>query len=303
MKRHAVFAVFFLILGFALAGLYWSQRRPKSTPVSANAILNMAADAQRDLSRIPMHFTRLSDEQEIAIGRELAVRYATQTRKLTPEEEGLEKYVTRVGNSVALHAHRHLPYTFTVLPDHNMINALSLPGGPVYIGEGMLDLMMTEDELASVLAHEIEHIDHYHCVERLQLETKLKNLNLDVLGELLQVPLDFWEAGYHKDEEFEADREGMLLAVQSGYSPYGAVDTFERFAKLCDEYVIHAQSPDQELSELAIQSLNGYFRSHPLPSERLAQARGLIAEKHWEERKTQKPFRVDYEVHKGRFVK
>jgi predicted Zn-dependent protease len=303
MKRPVVFAAFFLILGFALAALYWSQRRPKSTPVSANAILDMAADAQRDLSRVPMHFTRLSDEQEITIGRELAARYATQSRKLTPEEEGLEKYVMRVGNAVALRAHRHLPYTFTVLPDHNMINAFSLPGGPVYIGEGMLDLMMSEDELANILAHEIEHIDHYHCVERVQLEAKLKNLNLDILGALLQIPLEFWQAGYHKDEEFEADREGTFLAVQSGYSPYGAVDLFERFAKLCDEYIIHAQSPDQELSELAIQSLNGYSRSHPLPSERLAQARRMIAEHHWQDRKTQKPFRVEYEVHNGEYVK
>lgn len=303
MKRSVVFIVFFLILGFALAGLYWSQRRTKSTPVSANAILNMAADAQRDLSRIPMHFTRLSDEQEIAIGKELAARYAMQTRKLTPEEEGLEKYVNRVGNAVALHAHRHLPYGFTILPDHNMINAFSLPGGPVYVGEGMLDLMMSEDELASVLAHEIEHIDHYHCVERVQLEAKLKNLNLDVLGALLQIPIEVWQAGYHKDEEFEADREGMLLAVQTGYSPYGAVDTFERFARLHDEYVIHAQSPDQELTELAIQSLNGYFRSHPLPSERLAQAKSIIAERHWEDHKTQKPFRVEYEVHNGEYAK
>jgi len=207
MKRSVVFVVFFLILGFAVAGLYWSQRRPKSSPVSANAILNMAADAQRDLSRVPMRLTRLSDEREIRIGKDLASRYATQTRNLTPEEEGLEKYVTRVGGTVALRAHRHLPYTFTVLPDHNLINAFSLPGGPVYIGEGMLDLITSEDELANILAHEIEHIDHYHCVERVQVEAKLKDLNLDVLGALLQLPLDFWEAGYHKDEEFEVDRE------------------------------------------------------------------------------------------------
>src|SRR6202158_49348 len=263
----------------------------------------MAADAQRDLSRVPMHFTRLSDEREIAIGRELATRYATQTRKLTPAEEGLEKYVTRVGGTVAVHAYRHLPYTFTVLPDRNMINAFSLPGGPVYIGEGMLDLMMSEDELANVLAHQIEHIDHYHCVERVQVEAKLKDLNLDILGALLQIPLDFWEAGYHKDEEFDADRERMYRADRSGYPPYGSAASFERCAKLCDEYVIHAQSPDQELSELAIQSLSGYFRSHPLPSERLAQANRIIAEQHWEDRKTQKPFRVEYEVHNGEYVK
>ena len=303
MKRPVVFVMFFLILGFALAGLYWSQRRPKPNPVSANAVINMAADAQRDLSRIPMHFTRLSDEQEIAVGKELAARYATQTQKLTPEKEGLEKYVRRVGGAVAVHAHRHLPYTFVVLPDHNMINAFSLPGGRVYISEGMLDQLMTEDELANVLAHEIEHIDHYHCVERVQIEAQMKRLNLNVVGALLQIPLDVWEAGYHKDEEFEADREGMHLAVQAGYSPFGAVGTFERFAKLRDEYVIHAKSPDQELSELVIQSLAGYFRSHPLPSERLAQAKRIIAEEHWEDRKAQKAFRVEYEVHDGQFVK
>jgi len=303
MKRPVVFIVFFLILGFSLAGLYWSQRRQKSTAVSPNAILDMAADAQRDLSRLPMHFTRLSEEQEIAIGRELASRYATQTRPLTAEEQGLQKYVRRVGVSVALHAHRQLPYSFTLLPDHNMLNAFSLPGGPVYVGEGMLDLMTNEDELASVLAHEVEHIDHYHCVERVQVEAQLKKLNLDIVGALMQIPLDFWEAGYHKDEEFEADREGMYLAVQSGYSPYGSVDLFERFAKLSDEYVIHAKSPDEELSQLAIQSLTGYFRSHPLPSERLAQANRTIAQEHWESRTGRKPFRVEYEVHNGEFVK
>src|SRR6202045_5028805 len=110
MKRSVFFVVFFLILGFALAGLYWSQRRPKSTPVSANAILNMAADAQRDLTRVPMHFTRLSDEQEIAIGRNLAANYSAILGKLTPEEEALEKYVRRVGGTVSAHAYRHLDY-------------------------------------------------------------------------------------------------------------------------------------------------------------------------------------------------
>ena len=303
MKRPVVFVVFIAILGFSLGCLYWSQRRAQTIPSSANAILNMAADAQRDLTRVPMHFTRLSDEEEIAIGHNLSAGYMGQVMKLTPEEEALEKYVRRVGGTVAAHAHRHLAYQFHLIPNHNMINAFSLPGGPVYIGEGMLDLMETEDELASILGHEVEHIDHYHCIERFQVEAKLKNLNLEIVGQLLQIPLEFWQAGYHKDEEFEADREGVRLAVEAGYSPYGAVTVFTRIAKLCDEYVIHARSPEEELSELAIQSLSGYFRSHPLPSERLDQINRLIAEEHWEDRKTQKPFHVEYEVHNGQFVK
>src|SRR5207244_13551377 len=56
------------------------------------------------------------------------------------------------------------PYTtlfrsFHYIPDPNLINAFALPGGHVFIGRGMLDLMTTEDQLATVLGHEVEHID------------------------------------------------------------------------------------------------------------------------------------------------
>jgi predicted Zn-dependent protease len=299
MKKGITLAAFFAVLGLALGALWYSQRRTKQTPVSANAVLQMAADAQRDILRAPMKLTRISDAQEIAIGKQLSDRYAGSMGTMTAKEEALERYVQYVGGRVSIRAHRQLPYTFHLIPDRNMINAFALPGGPVYLGEGMTELMLTEDELANVLAHEIKHIDHYHCVERVQIEAKLKNLNLDVVGALLQLPLDLWQAGYHKDEEMEADREGMFLAVESGYSPYGALRTFEHFAKLRDEYVIHARSPEEEISELALQSLEGYFRSHPLPSERLEQAQRLIAQQKWEGKKDERNFRVEYEVHGG----
>jgi len=300
MKRAIAFVVVLLV---GVAGLYFSQRRHDPTPVSANAVVAMAADAQRDLTRAPMRLTRLSDDEEIAVGKELAEEYAIPTEKLSSEEQALDGYVRRVGGAVGVNAHRRLPYSFHLVPDRAMINAFSLPGGPVYIGEGLLDLMTSEDELAAVLGHEIEHIDHYHCAERVQIEARLRNLKLGIVGAILQIPLQVWEAGYNKDEEFEADREGMRLAVLGGYSPYGAVTLFERFGKLHDEYVIHAQSPEEELSQLAIQSLQGYFRSHPLPSERLAQANSLIAQDGWQNRRAQKPFRVEYEVRNGKYLK
>jgi beta-barrel assembly-enhancing protease len=300
MKRAAAFVVVLLV---GVAGLYFSQRRHDPTPVSANAIVAMAADAQRDLSRAPMRLTRLSDAEEIAVGKELAAGYSISADKLSPEQQALDSYVQQVGNAVSANAHRHLPYSFHLVPDRGMINAFSLPGGPVYVGEGMLDLMTSEDELAAVIGHEIEHIDHYHCAERVQIEARLRNLQLGLVGAILQIPVQVWEAGYNKDEELEADREGMRLAVLGGYSPYGAVTMFERFSKLHSEYVVHAQSPEEELTQLAIQSLQGYFRSHPLPSERLAQANNLIAQEGWQDRNTQKPFRVEYEVQNGKFVK
>jgi predicted Zn-dependent protease len=300
MKRAAAFVVVLLV---GVAGLYLSQRRHDPTPVSANAIVAMAADAQRDLSRAPMRLTRLSDAEEIAVGKQLAAGYSISTEKLSPEQQALDSYVRQVGNAVSANAHRHLPYSFHLVPDRSMINAFSLPGGPVYVGEGMLDLMTSEDELAAVIGHEVEHIDHYHCAERVQIAAGLRNLQLGIVGAILQIPVQVWEAGYNKDEELEADREGMRLAVLGGYSPYGAVTMFERFRKLHSEYVVHARNPEEELTQLAIQSLQGYFRSHPLPSERLAQANSLIAQEGWQDRKTQKPFRIEYEVQNGQFVK
>ena len=300
MKRAIAFLIVLLV---GITALYFSQRRQDATPVSANAIVAMAADAQRDLSRAPMRLTRLSDDEEIAVGNQLAKQYANTNGKLAPEEQALETYVQRVASIVGAHAHRPLPYSFHLVPDRAMINAFSLPGGPVFIGEGLLDLMTSEDQLAVVLGHEVEHIDHYHCAERVQIQARLRSLNLGVIGALAQIPLEVWMAGYDKNEELEADREGMRLAVLSGYSPYGAVSLFEKLSKLQREYVIHAERPEEELSDLAIQSLEGYFRSHPQPSERLAQANRLIAQEGWQDRKTEKPFRIEYEVHDGIYVK
>jgi len=124
MKRGIVFLI---VLGLALAALYFSERRRDRSSVSSNAVMEMAADVQRDLTRAPMRFTRLSDEEEIKIGNELAERYLAYGEKLSPEQQGLQEYVAKVGMAVSSHAHRHLPYRFHLIPDRSMINAFSLP--------------------------------------------------------------------------------------------------------------------------------------------------------------------------------
>jgi predicted Zn-dependent protease len=262
-------------------------------------VLDAAADWQRDVARAPMHFTRLSDEEEIRIGETLAAQYATSAPQNAAEFAATELYVNRVGERVAARAHRRLPFRFHLVADTNLINAFALPGGHVFVGQGLLDRMTSEDELAFVLGHEIEHIDHYHAVERVQLQAQLKNLNLDLVAALAELPISLWEAGYSKDEELEADREGLRLAVAAGYSAQGALKMLERWTRLHSEYVIHAQAPIDELSEVAIEGLQGYFRSHPLPSERLAQARQVIAQDRLDAAKPLTPFRVEYEITGG----
>ena len=113
-----------------------------------------------------------------------------------------------------------------------MVNAFALPGGHVFVGAGLLELMDSEDQLAAVLGHEIEHIDHYHCAERIQKERALRRLPL---GDLVSLPIAVFEAGYSKDQELEADREGTRLSVESGYSATGAIRMFAKFGQWYDE--------------------------------------------------------------------
>src|SRR5262249_11743756 len=123
MKKGVTLLLFFVVLGSALGALWYGQRRTKQTAVSANAVLQMAGDAQRDALRAPMKLTRISDEEEIRIGKELEKNYARSVPEMSAQEEALQKYVTAVGGRVATRAHRHLPYTFHLIPDRNMINA------------------------------------------------------------------------------------------------------------------------------------------------------------------------------------
>jgi len=275
MKRIVALAAVLLV---AAAALYLAQRRAHRDAVSANAVVDTAADWQRDLTRAPMHVTRISDAQEIQIGDGLAQQYLADIPAATQESKETQRYVNVVGGRVASYAKRRLDYRFHLIADSDFINAFALPGGHVFIGQGLIDKMKSEDELAYVLGHEIEHIDHYHAAERVQIEAQLHNLDLDVLGSIAEIPMSLWQAGYSKDEEFEADREGIRIAVAAGYSPRGAINLLTTFEKLDRQFVIHSETPEGELSQVAIEGLEGYFRSHPEPSERLAQAQQVIAE-------------------------
>jgi predicted Zn-dependent protease len=296
MKHMLALAV---VLFVAAGALYLAQHRKRQDAVSADAVVDMAADWQRDVTRAPMQFTRISDEQETQIGDELARQYVSGEPAQSAETLATEQYVNEVGGRVAAHAKRKLNYRFHLLADANLINAFALPGGHVFIGQGLLDQMTSEDELAFVLGHELEHIDHYHAVERVQIEARLKSLNLDIVAAIAEIPMSLWQAGYSKDQEFEADREGLRIAVAAGYSPQGAVNMTERLTRLRREYVMHAETPAGELSQVAIDGLTGYFRSHPLPYERLEQVNAVIAQDHLPKDQPLKPFHVEYEVTSG----
>jgi predicted Zn-dependent protease len=293
MKRIIALVV---VLVVAAGAMYLAQRRERHDAVNANAVVDLAADWQSDLTRVPMRLTRISDDREVRIGNEIARRYISANPALTSKEQFTEHYVKQIGARVAAHAKRQLDFQFHLVPDRDLINAFALPGGHVFIGQGLLDRMESEDELAYVLGHEIEHIDHFHSVERIQIEAQLHKLNLDVVAEITQFPISLWEAGYSKEQEFEADREGLRIAVQAGYSAQGALDLLAKLAQLDRAYVLHADTPTEELSQVAIDGLEGYFRTHPLPAERIQQANEVIAEDLLPVDRPLSPIQIEHEL-------
>ncbi|MCA0452086.1 MAG: M48 family metalloprotease, partial [Proteobacteria bacterium] len=83
----------------------------------------------------------------------------------------LAAYVQRVGEQLARRSELpDLKFTFTVL-NSDIYNAFALPGGYVYITRGLLALMGSEAELASVLGHEIGHVTARHTAERMAQTT------------------------------------------------------------------------------------------------------------------------------------
>jgi beta-barrel assembly-enhancing protease len=270
------------IIALGVAAVVVSERRKVETPASPAALLYLVADTEHELTRMPVNFTRMSDAEEIRIGDETARMYGYElARSRQGDTAVIDRYLNQVGGQLASRAHRKLPYRFHYIPNSYMINAFAVPGGHVYVGSGLLALMDSEDELAAVLGHEIEHIDHYHCAERAQQQQALRRVPL---GGLVAIPILVFEAGYSKDQELEADREGTRLAVEAGYSPNGAIRMFEAFDRMYQKYrqqKARAQSPQEELSQVAMQTLEGYFRSHPLPAERIAQVQKMIATEGW----------------------
>jgi len=274
MKRWLVVA---LLVIAAAGALFYSERHKIENRVGPQAVLGAAAEVQKEVSHPVTQVVRLSDKEEIEIGDAIA-KYESPGGLTNAGDLEVEKYVSTVGRRVAAHAHRKLNYKFHYVPDPSFINAFALPGGQIFIGKGLIMVMDTEDELAGVLGHEVEHVDHYDCNERVAIEARLKHIPF---SELIQLPIALFQAGYSKEQEMEADRDGTALAVRAGYSPQGAVRMFQTFARLNREYVQKAETPQEELSQVAIQTIEGYFRSHPLPEEREHQIKALITSEKW----------------------
>jgi predicted Zn-dependent protease len=276
MRRWLSFGV---VIGALTASLVVAERRNAAAPAGAGAILTVVGSAERGATRIPVRLTRVPDADEISAGDEIAA--ALLARQPASAVTPADACVQRVGARLAGKAsRRQIPYRFHLLRDPDLVNAFAVPGGHVFIGQGLVALMTSEDELAAVLGHEIAHVDDYHAAEWLQTRRALGAV--PIAGALASIPIDLIQAGYSKNQELEADRDGTALAVAAGYSPTGATRMLDELAtREPASSTQRSRSPEGEAGAVATDLLAGYFRGHPYPMERAAAIRRLMVERGW----------------------
>src|SRR2546425_9729064 len=203
----------------------------------------------------------LKPEEEIALGLKSAPEMAAQMGGLSRKPEA-RALVQRVGQKLAqesIAARTPYRFGFHVLADPKTINAFALPGGPVFITEGLLRLLRSEGELAAVLGHETGHVIARHSSEHLAKAQLTQGLiGAAVVGtgdyttaQIGQVVGSLINMRYGRDDELEADALGVRIMAEAGYDPRAMIGVMETLAKASSG----SRQPE-------------FFSTHPHPENR-----------------------------------
>jgi len=130
------------------------------------------------------------------------------------------------------------PYSFRVIvADSPMVNALAAPGGTIIVFRGLLEKTRNPEELAGVLAHEMQHILRRHATRALLEQTSINVLLAAAVGD--SRGLSYGAEGarllgmlrYSRQHEEEADAGAVRMLVASGIDPRGLATFFEAIQK------------------------------------------------------------------------
>jgi len=217
------------------------------------------------------HTGGVTQEEEIAIGRQIAGNLLGAVPLV--KDEGLQRYVNKVGRWVANQGERpDLPWHFGVV-DSGDVNAFAAPGGYIFVTRGLYVMLQNEAELAGVLGHEIGHVIRQHHLKILQqsklLDKGSKLLAKEVKGgnsqaqSLIGSGAEIVSRSLDKDAEFEADRMGVVLATRAGYDAFGLPSVLQSIG--------HIAKDDGSVALL--------FKTHPAPDARMDKLGAAMGER------------------------
>jgi predicted Zn-dependent protease len=221
-------------------------------------------------------------QQETEIGKQVS-KQVTALFGLYRDPK-VERYVMDVGNRVLATSHlrrpgageqiRNTPVTFGVL-DSPIINAMALPGGYIYVTRGMLAHLNNEDQLATVLAHEIGHVAARHAARQAWQQQIGQGLLMGgaLITQGLGLPAqDILNLGnmaaqlifrrYSREDELEADKLGVEYGSGAGYDSREVIAFFQTLSRI---------------QEKEGQGMPGFLSTHPNPGDRSQRIRELTA--------------------------
>ena len=180
-------------------------------------------------------------------------------------------YVKSVGEKMAATAGLPGQCTFTLISS-DVVNAFAVPGCYIYVTRGLLAIMNTEDELASVLGHEVGHITANHSSARQTRGTLagLGALAVGVLtgnGQLAQLAGQagqLYTLSYSRGQEFEADDRGVSYLLGAGYNLYAATDMLRALGT--------NDALTSRIGQRTGSEVPAWARTHPLTQDRVTRA-------------------------------
>ena len=197
-------------------------------------------------------------QDEITVGKSIAAKILG-TYGVYKKEPAKTQYVKTLGTSLAKQFGRaELVFYFEIL-DTDEMNAFATPGGYVFITKGLLSNVKSESELATILAHEIAHINRKHMYKEIMPKKEVstgENLNRilsrgasDIGKSLAQAVQQgmklLLEKGIGQEAEFDADVVGVQYAAAAGYNPTSLKNVLKRVQSLLktDSQMSHTHPP------------------------------------------------------------
>ncbi len=218
----------------------------------------------------------VSTQQEVEMGSQ----YAQQINQQLPivQDVELNRYVNVLGDSIArLTSRTDLTeansWRFFIV-DSREVNAFAVPGGFIYVNRGLIERTQRMDQLAGVLGHEIGHVVRRHSIKQMQqqqganigvtLACVLTSVCNNQVGQaVIQVGGGAIFARFSRQDEAEADAEGVTNTVRAGISPNGMPEMFK---------ILIAERQSNPSAVAAM------FATHPLEEDRIAATEALIAQ-------------------------
>jgi len=221
------------------------------------------------------HVAGITPEQEVALGLQAAPEMVQQFGGLDPDPEAQSR-VRRIGERlVSRTAAGQSPYKFEfhLLDDPETINAFALPGGQVFITEGLLRRLETDGQLAGVLGHEVGHVVGRHGAEHIAKQQLTEGLTgaavlatydpnnpssqnsaavAAMIGQLVGMR-------FGRQDELEADDLGVRFGSEAGYDPRSMIGLM----KILDQSSQGGRPPE-------------FFSTHPNPENRIQRIQAAI---------------------------